>query len=90
MNGVISRRDELAVVESEYRAVVLDLTRLDEPPLVLTESAAAIWWCIDGANTETEIISKVARLFGLAQNEIGEQVRAFLEDLSLRRFIVRT
>jgi hypothetical protein len=82
------RKEELGVVESEYRAVLLDLDHMNEPPLILTASAAAIWWHVDGRNSEQDIVRKVARMFGLRGAEIADEVREFLKDLAQRELIV--
>ena len=84
-----TRKQELGVVESEYRAVVLDLDRLDDPPLILTDSAAAVWWHVDGRNSEQDIVRKVARMFGVRGGEIADEVSEFLEDLASRDLIAR-
>ena len=84
-----TRKQELGVVESEYRAVVLDLDRMDDPPLILTDSAAAVWWHIDGRNSEQDIVRKVARMFGVRGGEIADEVREFLGDLASRDLIAR-
>ena len=88
--SVPTRKAELASVDGEYRAVVLDLDRLDDPPLILTGSAAAIWWHIDGHRSESEIVRLTARMFALSPDEIRAEVMAFLADLSERDLIVRT
>ena len=82
---------EVAWVDSEPdRVAVLDLDRLDQPAVVLTETSAAIWLSIDGASTDEQIVTQVAAAYGVNPDDIREQVLAFLKDLEQRHLIVRT
>ena len=82
---------EVAWVDSEPdRVAVLDLDRLDQPAVVLTETSAAIWLSIDGASTDEQIVTQVAAAYGVNPDDIREQVLAFLGDLEQRHLIVRS
>src|SRR4051794_3635712 len=73
---------EVAWVESEGdRVAVLDLDRLDHPAIVLTDTSAALWRCVDGTSTDEEIAAQVAAAYEVNPDEIREQVLAFLGDL---------
>ena len=89
MTGVWRHAVEVAYVESEERVALLDLDRLDELPVVLTDSGAAIWLAVDGRRTDERIVSAVAEGFGAEVDQIAAQVRAFLQDLASRRLISR-
>ena len=88
MNKVWVRKDELAVVESADRVVVLDLDRLDEPPLVLTDSATAVWSAIDGSRDEEGICAEVAGAFEVDTDRVRHHVLEFLGDLADRHLII--
>ena len=82
---------EVAWVDGEAdRVAVLDLDRLDQQPVVLTDSSAVIWLCIDGASTDQELVTRVAAEYEVNPDAIREQVLAFLGDLAERHLIVRT
>lgn len=72
------------------RVAVLDLDRLGQPPVVLTDSSAVIWLCIDGASTDEALVTRVAAEYEVNPDAIREQVLAFLGDLAERHLIVRT
>lgn len=76
MNVVRRHARDLAVVESPGRLALLDLTRLEAPPVVLEGSAVAIWAAIDGERDGAEICRHLARTYGMAP----EQVRADVAD----------
>ena len=78
----------IAWVGEPERVVVLHLDRLDELPLVLTGSGAAIWHAVDGSGDVDEVIRTVAGEFGLPTETVEPDVRAFLEDLAARGLIV--
>ena len=82
---------EVAWVDGEAdRVTVLDLDQLDQQPVVLTDSSAVIWLCIDGTSTDEEIVARVAAEYEVNPDAIREQVLAFLGDLAQRHLIVRT
>jgi len=82
-------KEEIAVVSGDNRAVVLDLDRLDLLPVVLTDTAAAIWQAVDGERDDEAVIAQVAEEFEIDADEVREQILAFLEDLAARDLIVR-
>jgi Coenzyme PQQ synthesis protein D (PqqD) len=82
--------DELAEVVTDGRVALLDLTRLNEPPVVLTHSAAAIWDAVDGRRDEDAVVTRVAEGFDVPAAEIREHVSAFLEDLASCHLLART
>ena len=82
---------EVAWVNGEGdRVAVLDLDRLLEAPVVLSDTSAVIWRCIDGTSTDQEIVTQIAAAYEVNPDEIREQVLAFLGDLGQRHLIVRT
>jgi hypothetical protein len=81
---------EVAWVDGEgERVALLDLDRLDEPAVVLAETSAVIWLCIDGTSADEQIVTQVAAAYEVNPDEIREQVLAFLGDLEQRHLIVR-
>ena len=88
MTTTLRHADELAVVVGNHRVVVLDLDHLDDPPVILTDSAAAIWEAIDGRLDDEGVVARVARGFGLQASEIRDQVLAFLQQLLALHLIV--
>ena len=89
MTAIWRHKDEIAVVSSQGRAVVLDLDRLDLLPVVLTDTAAAIWEAVDGECGDEAVVSRVADEFGVDADEVRAQILAFLVDLAARDLIVR-
>ena len=82
---------EVAWVDDEKeRVAVLDLDSPDQLPLVLTQTSAVIWLCVDGASTDDEIVMRVAEEYEVNADDIREQVLAFLTELDQRHLIVRT
>lgn len=73
---------ELAVVESPGRVVVLDLTRLDRPPVVLEGTAAEIWHAIDGVRDDETICTDLAASYGMLPEQIRADVLACLTQLT--------
>ena len=91
MSAVWRIGPEVAWVEGEPdRVAVLDLDRLEEPAVVLTDTSAVIWRCLDGTSTDEQIVTQVAAAYEVNADEIREQVLAFLGDLEQRDLIVRT
>lgn len=76
------RRDDVALVESEGRAVVLPLGSLgpDTKPLALTGTAHLIWGVCEG-RTLDEICVEVARLVGMDTASIRDDISNFLDSL---------
>ena len=81
---------EVAWVDGEDdRVAVLDLDRLEDPAVVLTDTSAVIWRCLDGTSTDEQIVTQVAAAYEVNPDDIREQVFAFLGDLEQRHLIVR-
>ena len=81
---------EVAWVDGEDdRVAVLDLDRLEEPAVVLTDTSAVIWRRLDGTSTDEQIVTQVAAAYEVNPDDIREQVFAFLGDLEQRHLIVR-
>jgi hypothetical protein len=90
MGGAVWRhKPEVAHVDSEERSAVLDLERLDQPPLILEGSAAVIWQLIDGVRDLDVLSVDVARYFGESADAVRPAVEAFLTDLSERGLLVQ-
>lgn len=88
LDAVPSRADDLAVVESEGRAAILDLDHLDRPPAVLEGPAAAVWSLVDGTRNVAEIVSTLASVYDAPSGVVEADVCGFLADLVGRRFVV--
>ena len=82
--------DDVALVSDVDRVAVLNLSRLDEPPVVLTGTAAAIWDAVDGARDDETVASSVADLYGVPVDEIRHEVLTFLQHLASCRLLSRT
>lgn len=81
--------DHVAWVEGEVgRIVLLDLTRLDAAPLVLADSAAAVWRCVAEPSTGGSVPSQVAAAYGLSAQEVADDVQSFLTDLTDRGLLL--
>lgn len=78
---VWSHADEIAVVDNDERIVILALDRPDEPPVVLSGSAARIWRCIDGGCTEEQLAARVSETYAVERDRIRAEVEAFLAEL---------
>ena len=68
---------------------VLDLAADSPAPLVLSETAAEIWYAIDGRRSTDEIISAVADGYGIPVHEVRADVIGFLTQLQLAGVIRR-
>jgi hypothetical protein len=79
---VWQRSGSTAYVETPERVVVLDLDHLDLPPYVFEGSAAQVWACLDGVRTEAEVVSDLADAFGAPAEEVGLDVRGFIDRLA--------
>ena len=90
--GLRWRRDEnLAIVDTGDRVVLLHLGRLtDGGPVVLTGSALEIWRAIDGECDTDGIVSRVAARFSVEAAQVREHVHAFLAQLAERGLTVCT
>lgn len=72
---------DVAVVGEGDRIVVLDLTRLDRPPMALEGTAARIWQAIDGERDQEQVIAHLAGAYGTTSEQIAGDVRIFLGQL---------
>ena len=75
------RATRAAYVETDRRAVVLDLDHLDLPPYVFEGTAAVVWTCLDGDRTEGEIIDDLAEAYEVEAAMIAPDVRQFVDRL---------
>ena len=88
MSGALRRSSELAVVERDDHAVILDLRRLDAPdPIHLDGTALEIWRAIDGTRDRAAIVEAVASAYGVDSADVEVDVAAFLDDLERRGLI---
>lgn len=75
---------QVASVDDGERVVLLDVARAHKSqPQLLTGPSAAVWRAIDGIRSTHEIIAEVAPAFGSNQEDLGGDVRDFLQLLSL-------
>ena len=79
---VCRHTEDVAVVDSGDRVVVLDLASLAVPPRILEGSAAAIWRAVDGERTNSEVVGTVAKSSGVDAAEIEHDVTTFLASLA--------
>jgi Coenzyme PQQ synthesis protein D (PqqD) len=87
---VYARSDDVAVVGSGHRVVVLDLNRLDRSPTAFVGTAARIWQAIDGERDEEHLVGHLADQFDTTPEQIAGDVRAFLAQLLTLGLIIRT
>ena len=85
-----ARIDPAHPLERERHAHTRVLGRPDEPPVVLTGTAAAIWDAVDGARDDEAVASSVADLYGVPVDEIRHEVLTFLQHLASCRLLPRT
>lgn len=83
------RSADLALVESTDRVVALHLAHLDRPARILEGSTAAIWHAVVGVRTTSEIVNTVAEQYGVAPDEIVEDVIQLLRDLGADALLIR-
>lgn len=86
---VWAHSSEVAVVASEGRVAMVDLARLEAPPMVLNDTGAQIWQAVDGRRTTDQVVAHVAAEAGLQPDEIREHVAAFLDSLVELGVVVR-
>lgn len=82
MTGVRRHATDLALIESPGRVVVLDLTRLDRPPVVLEGTAAEIWHAVDGVRDDEAICTDLAASYEMLPEQIRADVLACLTQLT--------
>ena len=88
MTGPLRLRDDLAWVDGDDRVVVLDLTRLDQPPLMLESSAGAIWQALAGGPSPDTLVETVAEAHGADPDEVRDDVLRFVDQLVARGLVV--
>lgn len=71
----------VARVDSENRAVLLNLDRPDQPPVILDGVARLIFDAVDGTRDTDEVIAVLQEQFPHA-HRIDEDVRACLESFA--------
>lgn len=59
-----------------------------DKPIMINESAAFIWKCIENGNSEEEIARKIANRYEIDYNDAVYDVRAFIDDIRARKLIV--
>lgn len=82
--------EDVAVVDSGDRVVVLDLASLAVPPRILEGSAAAIWRAVDGERATPEVVESVAESVGVKAAEIEADVVTFLASLASAGLILES
>ncbi len=88
MSTHLRHADELAVVVGDQRIVVLELDQPEKPPVVFTDSAAAIWEAVDGTRDTDGVVAHVAHQFGVEASEIRDHVHGFLQELLALNLLV--
>lgn len=83
-------KSDLAFVESDCRVVLIDLERLEKPPVILEGSAAVIWQELAGQRTLDAVVRSVADSFSVEATAIHHDVEHFLEGLADRGLIQAT
>ncbi|MFL6135462.1 MAG: PqqD family peptide modification chaperone [Nocardioidaceae bacterium] len=81
---------DIAVVAGSDRVAVLHLGRLEEAPMILTGTAAAIWEAVDGTGDDEAVASRVAARYDVEASDIRNQVLTFLRHLASCHLIART
>ncbi|MDN4174508.1 PqqD family protein [Nocardioides sp. SOB77] len=82
------REEDVAMVESDLRVAMLDLRRLDDPPIILEGSAAVIWQLLAEPQTIDDLLTDLAEVFDAPASEMVGGARAFLEDLERRGLVL--
>ncbi|GAB3855697.1 hypothetical protein GCM10028801_11720 [Nocardioides maradonensis] len=85
---VLAVKAAVAVSMTGDRVTLLDLDRLELPPLVLEGSAASVWRAIDGVSSVDAICDDLADAYELPVSTISADVVALLEDLVGRGLLV--
>ena len=84
-----SHSTDIALVSDMDRVAVLHLSRLDEPPVVLTGTAAAIWDAVDGSRDDEGVVARVAERYDVPVGEIRHSVLTFLRHLASCQLVSR-
>jgi hypothetical protein len=77
----VQRSPHLAEVVVARTSYVLDLDRLDRPPVVLAGTAATIWVRLHGRTDAHRIADSIAGELGIDASEILGDVRSFVAEL---------
>ena len=80
--------DRVAHVESPGRVALASLSDLAVPPMLLTDTAAAIWMLLDGSRDLEAVVTALAEAFEVEESDIRDEVIAFVDDLAARDLIV--
>ena len=78
----------VAEVASKDRVALLSMDELDAAPVLLTDTAAAIWQAIDGRRGLDEIVAATAAAFGADATSVAAGVESFVGDLSERGLVI--
>jgi len=82
--------EEISHVEGADRVAIVTLARLQDPPVLLTGTAARIWAAVDGARDDEAVASEVAARYDVPVEEIRTEVLSFLQHLAACQLISRT
>jgi hypothetical protein len=83
-----ARSEDVAVVASDERVVVLDLSDpATARPLVMEGPGAAIWRALDEPGTTAEVSARVAADFGIPAAEVRADVESFLSLLEAQGLV---
>jgi hypothetical protein len=82
--------DEISHVQGAERVAIVTLSRLEDPPVVLTGTAASIWAAVDGARDDEAVACEVAARYDVPVEEIRTEVLTFLQHLASCQLISRT
>jgi hypothetical protein len=86
--SVWGRREHVAEVAGPGRVVLLDLEAPQGGPLVLEDSAAVVWDCLDGEHTVAQVCAEVAAYYEVPVGEVEVAVRDFVADMAARSLLV--
>ncbi|WP_185736245.1 PqqD family protein [Nocardioides sp. LS1] len=81
------RSEDVAFVESDERVALLDLAALQDPPVVLSGTAAHIWRLLDGSRTLDEVVAHLAVEYAVEPHVISPDVQRFVADLTRRGLV---
>jgi len=82
------RADDLAVVESPTRAVVVRLSSPADAPRILEGPAADIWHLVDGSRGTDEIVRLIGEAYAVTPHDVVADVHDFLDHLSAEGLVV--
>lgn len=81
------RSTEVAHVESPGRVAMIDLTHLERAPVILEDTAAAIWGHLESPMSEQSLIAMLAEEYDVDAAEVAPSVREFLAQLEGLGFV---